>query len=307
MAHLYSGRQIRASRPAKQEAEFQSYPRSFPQFDLNSRAVKLPPIIKNELLVGRSIGNSSTISTTSNTNGNTSFPKILKAQNSKATNGTVPRPQKTKSPRVTVKHVEKAPTNYPNSYKVLPPIGQTNVWHTSRSILHAPKSDQDKINGPRRSSLQRKRSDSGLSPSSKTRLAENQRITARNNATRQDHGNDTQGTFESRIERPTMETFGAVPEKQGDHYNHEETLPSVSNEDVEVTSCEVVHELERLELSKEAVEFLASKQSARRVALCVEIDPSLKKAVDIIRDNLLRQTMEELCMLWWKCSKPKKL
>lgn len=102
-----------------------------------------------------------------------------------------------------------------------------------------------------------------------------------------------------------METFGAVPEKQGDHYNHEKTLPSVSNEDVEVTSCEVVHELERLELSKEAVEFLASKQSARRVALCVEIDPSLKKAVDIIRDNLLRQTMEELCMLWWKCSKPK--
>ncbi|PFX25653.1 hypothetical protein AWC38_SpisGene9708 [Stylophora pistillata] len=260
MAHLYSGRQIPASRPAKQEAEFQSYPRSFPQFDLNSRAVKLPPIIKNELLVGRSIGHPSPISTASNANGHTSFPKI-----SETTNETVPRRQKTKSLRVTVKHVEKAPTNYPNSYKVLPPIGQSNVWRpynkvsSTRSILNAPKSNQDKINGQRRSSSQRKCSDNGLSPSPKTRFAENQRIYARNDASRQEDGNRQQRTFESRIERPPMKTFDTVPEQQDDHFNHEfgEKLPSVSNEDVEVTPCEGVHELEKLEVSKDVVEFLA--------------------------------------------------
>lgn len=56
-----------------------------------------------------------------------------------------------------------------------------------------------------------------------------------------------------------MEMFGVVFEKQGDYYNYEEILLSVFNEDVEVILCEVVYELERLELSKEVVEFLVSK------------------------------------------------
>ena len=76
-------------------------------------------------------------------------------------------------------------------------------------------------------------------------------------------------------------------------------LPSLSNEDIQMTECDTVHVLEKLELTQDAQEFLASDQSKRRPATCIEIDPSLKKAVDIIRDNLLRQTMEEL----WKKKK----
>lgn len=308
MSRLYSGQQIRSSRATRQE-EFQSYQRNFPQFDLNSRAVKLPPIIKNELLVGRSMGQPSVrhsaISTVSKAKANTSFPKITEAQTPKTTNGTVARSQKTERNRVQVNHVEKAPIHFPNSYKVLPPIGQSNVWRPynnltpSRNDVQAPISANDQMNGRRRSSSQRKRSDNqdnGLSPSPNTRLAETQRIETRNSPARNEKNASV--AVESRIDHPPVSASDAAPENSGEEFHNEATLPSLSNEDVHVTSCEPIHELERLDLSKEAVEFLASKLSARRVAICIEIDPSLRKAVDIIRDNLLRQTMEELCMLW---------
>lgn len=76
-------------------------------------------------------------------------------------------------------------------------------------------------------------------------------------------------------------------------------MPRLPNADIQITECESMrHVLEKLELSKEAEEFLESLNSKCRKATCIEIDPSLKNAVDVIRDNLLRQTMEELCMMW---------
>lgn len=73
---------------------------------------------------------------------------------------------------------------------------------------------------------------------------------------------------------------------------------SLTEEQVEMSEIDPVHVLERLELSEEVEDFLESKSSQRRGGKCVALDPSLKVAVDIIRDNLLRQTMEELCMIW---------
>lgn len=56
--------------------------------------------------------------------------------------------------------------------------------------------------------------------------------------------------------------------------------------------------LQFLEWSSELREFLNGKNSSRRDATCSGIDPMLPHAVDVIRDILLKQTMEELCMMW---------
>lgn len=94
---------------------------------------------------------------------------------------------------------------------------------------------------------------------------------------------------------------GAIHPKQTGadaQINAQNDYTSLTEEQVEMSEIDPVHVLERLELSEEVEDFLESKSSQRRGGKCVALDPSLRVAVDIIRDNLLRQTMEELCMIW---------
>ena len=319
MSHAYSRQHIRSPRstPSKGELVYQRY---YPHFDLNSRAVKLPPIIKNELLVGRvgqavvppSQGDSHSVRR-SNETLTVSFPKIPDALSQNIRNGSASTRHKAESTKTLVKHVEKAPINFPNSYTVLPPIGKTSSWRAQngyssfqlppRNGGKVPISDQDHMKNRRRKSPQRKRSDHGLPPPSLTTRT-NSSDPARNKesisttslveiSTAVEDQNDTikkRAVFVS--DNCTAKSTSAE-----DIINYNEQ-PSLSNEDIQMTECDTVHVLEKLELTKEAQEFLESNQSKRRPATCVEIDPSLKRAVDVIRDNLLRQTMEELCMMW---------
>lgn len=306
MSHFYLGQQqIRSSRATREEF---SYQRNLLQFDLNNRAVKLPPIIKNELLVGR--GGQTTMppsscSTMSKAGLNSSFPKIIDAQPpTSGKNGTTPsRHKAVQSKRAAVKHVEPTPIHFPNSYTVLPPIGQTNAWrhYNGLSSLQAPRNGEqapipDQIKSGQRRSSPRKRSDNSLTPSPTTRVVEKKRIETRNSSQPARHEGTT-AVENRRKQQQASLVLDSTPGRS--EVINDETLPSLSNEDVQVTEYDsAVHVLERLELDKEAVEFLAGKHSRRRVATCIEIDPSLRKAVDVIRDNLLRQTMEELCMMW---------
>ncbi|XP_031564931.1 uncharacterized protein LOC116300243 [Actinia tenebrosa] len=70
------------------------------------------------------------------------------------------------------------------------------------------------------------------------------------------------------------------------------------DDDDDSTMMKLSEVLQFLEWSSELREFLNGKNSSRRNATCTGIDPMLTHAVDVIRDMLLRQTMEELCMMW---------
>lgn len=153
----------------------------------------------------------------------------------------------------------------------------------------------------RRRSSQRKRSDNGLSPSPKTKAVEKERINTINSSGPAINNENVSTAIENRnqSEKPAARASDTTTEKAVIDTVCENTFPSLSDEDIQMTECDPVrHVLEKLELSKEAQEFLESELSKRRKATCIEIDASLKKAVDVIRDNLLRQTMEELCMMW---------
>ena len=317
MSHVYSRRQIRSSRSTQSNREL-SYQRHFPHFDLNSRAVKLPPIIKNELLVGR-VGQAVVQTRQGNAQSATrsketltaSFPKIPDALSQNSRNGSTSPRYKAESKKEPVKHVEKVPINFPNSYAVLPPIGKTSSWRAQNgysSHQSPPRnggkvliSAQDQMKSRRGMSPQSKRSDRKRLPPALTVI--NSSYPARNNenistnlfvdiSTAVENRNQTEKGAAIVSESSTARSGSA----EDSIYDNE--LPSLSNEDIQMTECDTVHVLEKLELTQDAQEFLASAQSKRRPATCIEIDPSLKKAVDIIRDNLLRQTMEELCMMW---------
>ncbi|XP_078361349.1 uncharacterized protein LOC144645671 [Oculina patagonica] len=318
MSHLYSSQQIRSSRATRSEGL--SYERNFPHFDLSSRAVKLPPIIKNELLVSRgprSCRPSYCSTARSKANLNVTFPKITEPQPQKSWSGTashhrVASQHKTENKQGTIKHVEKTPIRFPNSYTVLPPIGKTSSWqaHNGFSSLQAPSSPrngvqapisiQDQIKGRRRSS-QRKRSDNGLSPSPNTKAVEKESVKTTDSSSPARNNENVSTAIENRnqSEKPTARASDTNTTRSSIDTVEENIFPCLSDEEIQMTECDPVrHILEKLELSKEAQEFLESELSKRRKATCIEIDASLKKAVDIIRDNLLRQTMEELCMMW---------
>lgn len=317
MSHVYSRQQIRSSRSTQSEGGL-SYQRHFPHFDLNSRAVKLPPIIKNELLVGR-VGQAvvqtnqgpSHTGTRPKETLTVSFPNFPDALSQKSQNGSASLRHKTESKKAPIKHVEKAPINFPNSYTVLPPIGKTSSWSTYNgySSVQLPTgnggkvqmSAQDQMKSRRKTSSQRTRSDHRCPPPSPTTMKSSDPATNRKNI-----------STASFVDIPTAVDNQNQNEKLAVFVSHTSTartttnedtisdneLPSLSNEDIQVTEFDSVHVLEKLELTKEAEKFLESEHSKRRPATCIEIDPSLKNAVDIIRDNLLRQTMEELCMMW---------
>lgn len=196
----------------------------------------------------------------------------------------------------------------------MPPIGQTSSWPyggrvsnlpaTPRNGEQAPIIVPDQARGRRRRSSQRKRSENGLSPT-----LEN----VRGNRGPQTEGiknlPDTTTSTESnsiavdhRCQKdlllPDANTYPKQTTDEQINAPSDAAGLSLNSDQVEISECDPRHVLEQLELSKEAEEFLGSKNSQRRGARCIEIDPSLKTAVDIIRDNLLRQTMEELCMMW---------
>lgn len=313
MSHIYSSQGIHSARSTRSEEV--GYQRNFPHFDLNSRAVKLPPIIKNELLVGRGgqtslqpcqTSSSLTARPSKENQLNTSFPKIAEPQPQRNWNGTTSHHNK----QTRVKHVEKTPNRFPNSYTVLPPIGKTSLWQAQngfstlqappRNGEQAPISVQNQLKGRRRTS-QRKRSDNGLSPSPTSTVAEKERFNPINCSGSARINENINTAIENRNQNRKQASYtsdiGTI--KSREDTISDKTLPGLSDKDIQVTECDSTrHELEKLELSKEAQEFLESKHSKRRKATCIETDPSLKKAVDVIRDNLLRQTMEELCMMW---------
>ena len=317
MSHVYSRQQIRSSRSTQSKVEL-SYQRHFPHFDLNSRAVKLPPIIKNELLVGRvgqavvqpSQGNSHSVTRSKETL-TVSFPKIPDALSQNSRNGSASPRHKTESKQAPVKHVEKAPINFPNSYTVLPPIGKTSSWRAQngyssfqlppRNGAKVPILAQDRMKSRRRMSPQRKRSDHGLPESSPTTINSLDPARNKENISTTSFA-DISIAAENQNQTEKVAVFvsdtSTARSTSAQDTTDDNELPSLSNDDIQMTECDTVHVLEKLELTQEAQEFLQSDQSKRRPATCLEIDPSLKKAVDIIRDNLLRQTMEELCMMW---------
>lgn len=315
MSHVHSRQQIRSSRSTPSNREL-SYQRHFPHFDLNSRAVKLPPIIKNELLVGR-VGQAvvqprqDNAATRSKETLTASFPKIPDALFQNSQNGSVSPRHKTESKKAPVKHVEKVPINFPNSYTVLPPIGKTSSWRAQNgysSHQSPPRnggkvliSAQDEVKSRRKISPQSKRSDHGRPPPApNTTNSSDPAINNKNISTALFVDISFAVENQNQTEKVAAIVYDTSTARSGsaeDSINDKE-LPSLSNEDIQMTECDTKHVLEKLELTQDAQEFLASDQSKRRPATCIEIDPSLKKAVDIIRDNLLRQTMEELCMMW---------
>ena len=312
MSHFYSGQRIHSSRAGAQGRI--PYQRSLPQFDLNSR-VKLPPIIKNELLTGRD-RKSSLQPATCALSTNVSFPQIVETQSAsrkRNQNGTSPQQIRSGNKPVPVNHVEKSPIHFPRSYAVLPPIGQTISWPyagistlpaTPRNGEQAPIIVPDQARGRRRRSSQRKRSENGLSPT---------QTNVRGNGRGQTGGiknlPDTKANTESKsiavdhgcqkdLFLPDTTAYPKPTANEQMNASSDAAIISLNSDQVEISECDSRNELEKLDLSKEAEEFLGSKNSKRRGAKCIEIDPSLKTAVDIIRDNLLRQTMEELCMMW---------
>lgn len=318
MSQVYSRQQIRSSRSTQSEGGL-SYQRHFPHFDLNSRAVKLPPIIKNDLLVGR-VGQAvvqtnqgpSHTGTRPKETLTVSFPNFPDALSQKSQNGSASLRHKTESKKVPIKHVEEAPINFPNSYTVLPPIGKTSSWSTYNgySSLHLPTgnggkvqmSAQDKMKSQRKTSSQRTRSDHRCPPPSPTTMkssdpAINRKYISTASFVDIPTAVENQNQNEKLMAVFVSDTSTARATTNEDTISDNE-LPSLSNEDIQVTEFDSVHVLEKLELTKEAEKFLESEHSKRRPATCIETDPSLKNAVDIIRDNLLRQTMEELCMMW---------
>lgn len=317
MSHFYSGRHIHSSRAGAQDKI--PYQRSLPQFDLNSR-VKLPPIIKNELLTGRDRNSTLQPTTCRTLSTSVSFPQIVETQSASwksNRNGTSPQQIKSANKRApvrTVNHIEKSPIHFPSSYAVLPPIGQTSSWPyggrvsnlpaTPRNGEQAPIIVPDQARGRRRRSSQRKRSENGLSPTLENvrgnRGPQTEGIknlpdttaSTESNSIAVDHG------CQKHLLLPDTNTYPKQTTDEQINAPNDAAGLSLNSDQVEISECDPRHVLEKLELSKEAEEFLGSKNSQRRGARCIEIDPSLKTAVDIIRDNLLRQTMEELCMMW---------
>lgn len=189
--------------------------------------------------------------------------------------------------------MEKSPIHFPNSYTVLPPIGQTRQWPYSTFNSTLPTSSGDSEKGPKIASKQ--------VPSQRKRLDDVAR-TFRDGDKR--HNEIIKGIPNTQIKSVSKSHNHSFSQPENLHEylksikSGGEPVSGISDEDIQVSECNPNHELERLELSKEVEEFLDSKSSQRRGAKCIEIDPSLKTAVDVIRDNLLRQTMEELCMMW---------
>lgn len=272
-----------------------------PPFDFNSR-VKLPPIIKNELLTGRECGTKGALkpSTYQTLSANvSSFPRLgIETQ----------RPTKcTETVAKRVNHVEKGPIHFPNSYVVLPPIGETSSWHYSglSSLQEISRNSTDQTRtktsnraSRRKLSMQRKRTETDQEISQDGRESrEINNLPAQRTTTQANLNMTRENEYETDISLPK----GAVhPTQTGAdaQINTQDDYISLTEEQVEMSEIDPVHVLERLELSEEVEDFLESKSSQRRGGKCVALDPSLKVAVDIIRDNLLRQTMEELCMIW---------
>ena len=298
MSHLYSDRHSHSSR--------MPYQRPMPQFDFNSR-VKLPPIIKNELLTQhdrKASLKTATCSTSTVSVRNVCLPQIIENQPPRSSNqnGTS-QPMTTVNRRVpakkvTINHVEKSPIHFPNSYTVLPPIGQSRSWPLSgfsSTVQTSPRnSEQVPKIVPNQAASRRKCSEKTpprIRPSVERR---SERIKSLPNIPTNSiaivHGYQKVSV--------SSDTSSQPKKLHKQNTTSSETLPCLSYEAIEMSECDPINMLEKLALSKEVEAFLVSKSSQRRGAKCTEIDPSLKTAADIIRDNLLRQTMEELCMMW---------
>lgn len=308
MSHFYTGHHVHSTRAA-------SYQRSLPAFDLNSR-VKLPPIIRNELLTGRDKKSTPQQAPTCPSDSTSvSFPRIIETQTPRKWNQNGTNPQQIRSAKKqtankTITHVEKSPIRFPNSYAVLPPIGQTRSWPysgfsslqtTPRNGEQAPINIPDQVQARRRRSSQRKSSENIGSPASPARNFQgNETIKSLSATTKnaQTNSSAVENISQKDLFLPRSAANRLKLTDDQVDASSETAIPTLASEDVEITDCDPIHELEKLELSKEVEEFLESKNSQRRGGKCIEIDPSLKTAVDVIRDNLLRQTMEELCMMW---------
>ncbi|XP_032238341.2 uncharacterized protein LOC116618572 [Nematostella vectensis] len=166
---------------------------------------------------------------------------------------------KNRKAEVPVKHVEKGPIAFPKAYTVLPPINN-NLYEEKQNV---------------RIAKNRKRSDD-IHKVSHMRRPSEKRYSKKFSAA------SLQITFE-----------GSEPPAPN-------TVDDLSETDV-VIETEIHsnrHEIEPQEIHEELMSFLKCDESRRRNAVCALLDENLIHAADIIRDMLLRQTMEELCMMW---------
>jgi hypothetical protein len=211
-------------------------------------------------------------------------------------------------PSVKIRHVEKIPTNFPGkTFAVLPPIAGKRL---------PPKQNQQRRQG---------------NPSQQPKTQMTARIKDENQP------KSTISTSASnkpiRVARKQISFNGkATPKKQEDEVSPTAVKPGISSlqcrgcnksssnsmnnsvqpnfdfknadddddddDDDDRLVMKLFEALQFLEWSSELREFLNGDKATRRNATCPTFDPMLCHAVDVIRDILLRQTMEDLCMMW---------
>lgn len=229
------------------------------------------------------------------------FPSVSKeSQSTVATAGERPFVRQSK---VELTWPEAPQFYFPRAYNVLPPIGKP----TSQQIP-AVVGDK-KVSSTRRRGEHGKQRNSSITRKEKNSPANHgaDRSTAptpRKLSTRSslDRPQATRQSTKNRRPQATQLSNVALIDsgiKEHEHTPHQSELEK-TNDAAPCIKFKYFEDLERLELCKEASKFFESPNAhRRRHATCTGLDPSLITAVETIRDILLRQTMEELCMMWW--------
>ena len=301
-----------------------------PHFNVSSN-VKLPPITNDIPLfakasIARTINNKTAAPRTEM---NLHLPQVYSPSSvCKAKAGLVLNEQFTvqaakRRTSEKIKHVESIPLDFPKVYTVLPPINSSKhkaVSADSYGKQQTPLQGKQTITpGPGRPNIttvidreackiqyqkqnshqNRKHSDSFKGSSSKrnhkNRQDKNSKGQNRNNL-KKDIVSGTQGEIVFSAEKNRKD----IPED----VTHSKdtlgfTLEKVKWEDAGFHVIEDARStLQQLEISEELQEFLDCNLSKRRGGACTELESNLGIAADYIRDILLRQTMEELCMMW---------
>lgn len=295
----------------------------FQKFHLNSR-VKLPPITSDIPLFSKgSIAKSTNVSSgPGQTEINVSLPHIL-GQSSvyKAKSDFVVNEQQSVNGGAANKRkhivIDTVPLDFPKAYTVLPPINSHKqkppAGYSSNNQPHCRDGKQMVYSGQHNSSIEAVIGN-GINETGPSQ------VRARNNGHKKTQPRSSSDRWSKRINRETTNTKEKINENKlrkdtskinnsisGEHLSQDVPSPEerVFSED-RIEEDEIIlrgfddgrYILQQLEIHEDLKNFLDSKFSKRRGAVCVDLDSSLGTAADYIRDILLRQTMEELCMMW---------
>ena len=302
MSHICQSQEFHLPVTSHQKDLF--YRRALPQFNLNTQ-LKLPPIVRDNFKLGRGgTFPESTLSKPSlSAEYNVLFPRIVEKP-SRTRNGSstqTARSKRSPAKPEEVSYIEDAPFRFPKYYTVLPPIGQTfrPVYNGFSNAQESNGSKEEQFPSKARSQAKARQQRAATSQSESFQKIRPVKRNGSNKSTARGREEKVEAVAADESIRAPFDSRN--PRKKLDEENNNDLLPNSSDKetlDTEVVACETIFLREKLELSMEAKAFLASEHSKRRRAVCSELDSSLKGAVDIIRDILLRQTMEELCMMW---------